>query len=470
MKSLQFRSVWCLASLISQGACISLLGVLQSYPELSSLYSYVNASANSTGLLATANNFTFLAPSNAAIKSFINQNPDTLTPSLFDATVEYSLLQGGYPSLSFTDTPIFVPSYLANGSFTNVTGGQAVELVSGSDGVLETITGNRSVSTSTTDDIICVGGIIHIINSFPSIPVAAVSEIAAAGLEYFVSILNTAGYLSATNAYVDEILAVKDVTYFIPNSVAALDNTTALAKNSTPAELQAMFQYHVVPGFVGYSTLLENGMVLQTAQGSNVTITSRDGQLYVNAAKITASDYLVANGVVHVIDNLLNRFDQSPPARVTTAVSTSYSFPTATPTANTPAANTDVPDTRTQPEKSKSGVSGTTIGIAVGVTVAGLISLAALVWCLLRARKRKMQPTAWDDQRNSVVSSDIGGKPYAASERIQREEAVFGSPSTGMNEISTGGLTGQNSPPYNARPSVPPRSPSRVIPGRGRDF
>lgn len=127
-------------------------------------------------------------------------------------------------------------------------------------------------------------------------------EITAAGLEYFISILNAGGYLSAANTYVNGVLDLPDVTYFIPNSAAALANATQLAQNSSPAQLQALFEYHVVPGFVAYSSLLKNGMQLKTAQGSNVTVTIQDGETYINAAKVIAVDYIVANGVFHVLD------------------------------------------------------------------------------------------------------------------------------------------------------------------------
>jgi uncharacterized surface protein with fasciclin (FAS1) repeats len=128
-------------------------------------------------------------------------------------------------------------------------------------------------------------------------------EITAAHLEFFISILNTGGYLNTANAgYVNGVLEVPDVTYFIPNSAGALANATKIFQNSSSEELQALFQYHIVPGFVGYSPLLKDGMALKTAQGENITITIQDGDMYVNAAKVISTDYIVANGVVHVID------------------------------------------------------------------------------------------------------------------------------------------------------------------------
>jgi uncharacterized surface protein with fasciclin (FAS1) repeats len=139
-------------------------------------------------------------------------------------------------------------------------------------------------------------------SSVVSVPIQAVSEFSAAGLSYFTAILNQGNYLNMQNAYVQAVLDLPDITYFIPNSAAALANATALAANSTAQELQSMFEYHIVPGFVGYSSNLKDGMSLKTAQGSNVTITLQGGEMYVNSARVIERDYVVANGVVHVID------------------------------------------------------------------------------------------------------------------------------------------------------------------------
>ena len=128
-------------------------------------------------------------------------------------------------------------------------------------------------------------------------------EVTEARLEFLIAILNNGGYLSTANAaYVNQVLEIPDVTYFLPNSQEALANATKLAQSSNATEQQAIFEYHIVPQFVGYSPLLTNGLSLKTSQGDNLTITVQDGDTYVNSAKIISSDYLVANGVVHVID------------------------------------------------------------------------------------------------------------------------------------------------------------------------
>lgn len=151
MKPLRIANLCWLATFVSHGWATTLLQVLQSYPQLSSLNTLVNASANATALLANSNNFTFLAPSNDAIASFNSQNPTTpLNSTLLLPEIQYGLLKGQYPMLSITSTPQFVQSSLSTSTYTNVTGGQAVELVLGSNGTPEFIAGNGSISTSTS--------------------------------------------------------------------------------------------------------------------------------------------------------------------------------------------------------------------------------------------------------------------------------------------------------------------------------
>lgn len=46
--------------------------------------------------------------------------------------------------------------------------------------------------------------------------------------------------------------------------------------------------------------------MIPTMQGNNVTITMMNGTVFVNSAQVILPDVLVANGVVHVIDAVLN--------------------------------------------------------------------------------------------------------------------------------------------------------------------
>jgi uncharacterized surface protein with fasciclin (FAS1) repeats len=58
----------------------------------------------------------------------------------------------------------------------------------------------------------------------------------------------------------------------------------------------------VINGTVAYSSDLVNGTKIQALNGETLTITTNNGTIYVNSAKVVTPDVLVANGVVHVIN------------------------------------------------------------------------------------------------------------------------------------------------------------------------
>lgn len=122
-----------LATAASAQEMMNLTAALGSVPELSSLTSVLGiVSAELAGALASAHNVTLLAPSNEAFNALQN-NPagaaalnDT---SLIQAVLQYHVLNGTYYAANVTETPAFIPTFLTNQSYTNVTGGQVVQAV-----------------------------------------------------------------------------------------------------------------------------------------------------------------------------------------------------------------------------------------------------------------------------------------------------------------------------------------------------
>jgi uncharacterized surface protein with fasciclin (FAS1) repeats len=68
------------------------------------------------------------------------------------------------------------------------------------------------------------------------------------------------------------------------------------------AKLTAVLTYHVVPGKV-MAADVKAGMV-KTVQGSAITV-STTGGVMVDKAKVTATDIVADNGVIHVIDSVI---------------------------------------------------------------------------------------------------------------------------------------------------------------------
>lgn len=109
---------------------------------------------------------------------------------------------------------------------------------------------------------------------------------------------------STTRDLIPNVSTTPDLTIFAPLNSAFTNISSALA-NLTVEEAAAILQYHVINGTVAYSSTLTNGSAPALA-GGNLTITVEDGEVFVNAARVVVADVLLANGVLHVIDSVLN--------------------------------------------------------------------------------------------------------------------------------------------------------------------
>merc|ERR1712230_354541 len=124
------------------------------------------------------------------------------------------------------------------------------------------------------------------------------------------SLSNLTTYLNLFPTLLNELSSMSNITLLAPSNMAfetALNSSTgaAFTANNTDV-ISALFSYHVLNGTVGYSSMLTNGSTLTTMDGIPVTITIQDSEIFVNSARVVTQDVLVANGVMHVIDGVLN--------------------------------------------------------------------------------------------------------------------------------------------------------------------
>jgi uncharacterized surface protein with fasciclin (FAS1) repeats len=161
-----------------------------------------------------------------------------------------------------------------------------------------------SLSLTGNQDIIINAGIIHVIDTVLYFPLDFLATASDAVLSYFIAIVNQARFMNSYNSsLVDTFFAGSDFTLFAANSAVALSQLNAAIDNGT--DFLSLFGYQLVAGSVLYSRMFKNGTQLMAMNGlpANVTVLE-DGTIYINAAKIIASDYLISNGVMHVIDRL----------------------------------------------------------------------------------------------------------------------------------------------------------------------
>jgi uncharacterized surface protein with fasciclin (FAS1) repeats len=277
--------------------------VLANTTDLSSLNALISSYPTIATTIAGLSNVTILAPSNEALSAFTNSSafqaiassPNS-NKSIADLLL-YHVLQGKIYASDITDTPAFVPTYLNDTLYTNVTGGQRVEAIAQDDKVYF-YSGALANSTVTQANVNFTGGVVHIIDKVLTIPLNVSTTAAAAGLSALV------GALEAENlvAPLDE---TPNLTIFAPNNAAFQAIGSALG-NLTSQQLAGILEYHVVNGTVAYSSDLVNGSQVTALDGKNLTIRIEDGSVFVDSAKVIIPNVLVANGVVHVIDNVLN--------------------------------------------------------------------------------------------------------------------------------------------------------------------
>lgn len=97
-------------------------------------------------------------------------------------------------------------------------------------------------------------------------------------------------------------------TVFAPTNAAfaALPEGTveSLLHPENRDQLVQILTYHVASGKV-MSTDLSDGMMAETVEGSEITISIADGGVSINDANVVAADVEASNGVVHLIDSVI---------------------------------------------------------------------------------------------------------------------------------------------------------------------
>jgi hypothetical protein len=190
----------------------------------------------------------------------------------------------------------------------------------------------------------------------------------------------------------------RDVTIFAPANNGFQHIGSALANLSTE-QLIDVLAYHVVTGTVGYSSSLRNNRNFTTTNGKNVIITVGNGGTFVNNARIVVSDVLTANGVIHLIDEVLNPFNQTTANAAARQGTPAYGSATAVSDApfasGQPTVSTSLrPNTSTTPTSSAtpdnpSGLStGAKAGIGIGAALGALLLIGLICFCFLRRHKK----------------------------------------------------------------------------------
>ncbi len=277
----------------------NIVEVAQATPEFSTLVEAVTA-AGLAPTLSGPGPFTLFAPTNAAFSALLSELGITKAQLLADTSLLNSVL--GYHVLPSRVDAAAVASVLGRPITTTQGGYFKVE---NSDGLRITDGRNRIASITATDTA-ASNGVIHTVNAvlLPADRTVLQAVQAAPGLSTLAEALtaaNLTGLLSGPGPF----------TLFAPSNVAFAAALTELGLTreqlfADTTRLTAVLAYHVVDGLV-LRAQVPVGTPIATRQGAtfivapDLTITDQVAR----GARITATDTLASNGVIHVIDNVL---------------------------------------------------------------------------------------------------------------------------------------------------------------------
>ena len=127
------------------------------------------------------------------------------------------------------------------------------------------------------------------------------TAVSAGQFQTLVTALNAAGL-------VDTLSGPGSFTVFAPTDAAfaklPAGTVESLLKPENKARLRAILTYHVVPGTVMAADVVKLKQAM-TVNGQMIAVKANGEAVTINNAKVTASDVVASNGVIHVIDTVI---------------------------------------------------------------------------------------------------------------------------------------------------------------------
>lgn len=286
--------------------------VLAGNEELSTYYSLIKNNPDILLQLPHSGGVTLIAPSNEAFNK--TQSLNLEDSNLITSLLQYHILPLSVNVSSLEPGPSYLfPTLLTSSNYTNVTAGQNILLSRQHDDTTVVTSGLGTRSTffeSPDQDIPFTGGFIQIVDTLlvPPSRLEITARDAYKDLTSFLGALYKSGLSPALSSQ-------KDITILAPRNAAFQSIASALDPLSRE-DLATVLKYHIIPDKVLSSSDLSalgnsTGSSLATLLGadsraSKVTVSRAGNNIFFNSAQLLQSDILLANGVIHIIDNVLN--------------------------------------------------------------------------------------------------------------------------------------------------------------------
>ncbi|MEM6281678.1 MAG: fasciclin domain-containing protein [Chloroflexota bacterium] len=280
-------------------------------------FSTLVAAVQAAGLVDTLSggNFTVFAPTNGAFNTLladlgISAEQLLADRALLTTVLTYHVIPGEFKAADILaqDFPFSAPTV------------QGEAIVVEADPNSDRLLLNGGQATVAITDLDVSNGVIHVLDNvlLPPSVVSALSapaqptivEIAASNNDFttLVAAVQAAGLVDTLNSGTFTVFAPTNAAF--AELLAALD-VTAAELLADRALLTTVLTYHVIPGEVPASTIINAGSVsVATVQGQSVTAAAAGGGVQITdatgvPANVIIADLDASNGVVHVIDKVL---------------------------------------------------------------------------------------------------------------------------------------------------------------------
>ncbi|KAJ1653022.1 hypothetical protein IWQ61_006769 [Dispira simplex] len=240
--------------------------------------------------------YTVLVPSQAALQRVLSDHND-IDDRL--AILNYHILSGRITVDDMSNYQVN-QTLLNDPDEVNLSKGQNQVVILQRNSDRTTVTsGSPDLSLNVVQaDIAASNGVIHILDGILDIP----EDINDVGNG--ISDISSAMNFMDTSEIDDQIDDLNSITAFIPNNAAISNLDFSLYSQD---DLRRTLRFHIVRDSVLYSPYIRDTQQLRTLEGGSVIVNrSNDDIIYVNNVRVIRSDILIKNGVIHIIDQVLD--------------------------------------------------------------------------------------------------------------------------------------------------------------------
>jgi len=271
------------------------------------LATLVEPLAPQLGPVLQSGEWTLLAPGNEYLEAAVAAGFDTSNTTALVELLSYHLVPGSYSAASLaavganTVAATYLQDSMLGPNYTN----QAVAFSVNEFGTTELIGQNISVLANATYEnilIMLIDGVLTI----PGDVTATLGSDVGANATTLLSVVADNFPDLAT-----ALQTTQGITVFAPSNeaLAPLAETILALAGSDPTTVSNIISGHVLPQVV-YSPNITDGLTATSLAGSDLVLTVTDGNVFVagggsQPVQVIRTDYIAANGVVHVIDGIL---------------------------------------------------------------------------------------------------------------------------------------------------------------------